>query len=228
VLCEGKYDAIFFSEIISARLGISTDKIITIPNNVMSQLQKALRKPENKTIIVYGDNGRRTLFNKVIPRVIREMFARDFSNVSLQIIVDDDGIGQEKLFDNLKDILQRFFTNVKRFQRKRTPRLEINGNKLELYITYSIAKLIFNIKLKLLIIPESLEQQILRKAIIYHDIKAQSTLFSNISNVHKKLDIIVIRYGYENKEKLFRLAANWFDVENTPWLRTLQTYLLSL
>ncbi|MGP8321525.1 MAG: hypothetical protein ACT6FE_04275 [Methanosarcinaceae archaeon] len=106
ILCEGKTDTWFFDEIFKSY----TDKpIYAIPDKGMAQLQQlyggnSFEYIKSKfALVIFGDSGRPTIYEKVLPRIVIDMLGRFNDDIDISIIIDDDGTEYEKLEEIISD-----------------------------------------------------------------------------------------------------------------------------
>ncbi|MCG2821416.1 MAG: hypothetical protein L6371_06005, partial [Candidatus Atribacteria bacterium] len=117
IICEGFYDAVFFHEVLKIFGSLDT---YLIPDNQMQKLQGIygnyhFMRDRIRTTI-YGDNGRPTVFDWVLRRVISTLRAIP-ENVDLIVIIDNDGSSYEELFTLTKNKLEEILNDPAIFQK---------------------------------------------------------------------------------------------------------------
>lgn len=214
ILCEGEHDAWFFKEIMGKNF--SNDQIYTILDNRMDKLQKILGENfsyirTKYSLIIYGDNGRDPLIEKVLPRVMVDTLGKITVNIYLLLIVDDDGVGYDKLKISVSDKL----SSISRDRSKFNPLPELNQNGERFILrhprTQGYIEVIFRN------VPGSLEGQIVRKAI---EIKYPNEIRTlQKYGPDRTFDHLASKYYGDDKKSLIRESVNW--LENEKWIQSI-------
>lgn len=217
ILCEGKTDTWFFDEIFKNHID---EQIYAIPDKGMAQLQKLYDGncfeyiKSQFALIIFGDSGRPTIYDKVLPRVTVDMLGRFSYDINISIIIDDDGTEYENLEKIVLDSVKRVSKNP--LKSTHSPIFEENDGLFVLKSSKSRGTLNVN----LLTVPISLEEQIVDKFIrikYHHDYK----ILENGS--HYAIDFIANKYYNGDKEKLVRDASTL--LKNEIWVKEIVDYI---
>jgi len=112
IVVEGLRDVTFISEIIKRN---SSERVPAIysrtPKESIRKLIRLLRTSSDYHyyqkqfgFIVYGDNGRPNVINKVLPRLCNDLLGKDPpKHIKLFTILDDDGISHEEIMEAIKE-----------------------------------------------------------------------------------------------------------------------------
>ena len=118
ILCEGSTDAWFFDEIFKRHID---GQVYSIPDKGMAQLQKLYDGNcfeyirSQFALIIFGDSGRPTIYEKVLPRVAVDVLGRFSNDINISIIIDDDGTEYEKLEKIISDKVKQVSQNPLKF-----------------------------------------------------------------------------------------------------------------
>lgn len=106
----------------------------------------------NFGFIVYGDNGKQTLINKVLPRLVSDIIGKIAEPVKLFVILDEDGTPLQKTTEDIRQKLQK----------RRIPYAQVSLlSQNEVVIKSSIDSR-YQIAIRVHLIPESLEKQLVK------------------------------------------------------------------
>ncbi len=147
-------------------------------------------------LIIFGDNGRRTITEKVLGRVVVDTLGKVEDDIYTTVIFDDDGVGYEKLKKNISDKLKSISKDTSKFTTNLFPTLEKNNGSFTL--NHPKGRGVFEVRL--LTVPGSLEEQVARKCI---GIKCPNNSRILENGSHDALDSLAMEY-YDDKEKLIR------------------------
>lgn len=217
ILCEGKTDTWFFDEIFKSHID---EQIYAIPDKGMKQLQKLYAGNcfehimSKFALIIFGDSGRPTIYDKVLPRVAIDMLGRFSNDIYISIILDDDGTEYENLEKIVLDSVKLVSKNP--LKSTHSPIFEENDGLFVLKSSKSRGTLNVN----LLTVPISLEEQIVDKfiRIKYH---YDHKILEN--SPHYAIDFIANKYYGGNKEKLVRDASAL--LKNEIWVKQIVDYI---
>ncbi len=217
IVCEGRHDAIFLRKLTDS-IGI-----LSLPvNNCMKKLQRILLSSgynyiKNKYgIIIYGDNGKSDVINKVLPRLVRDCFTK-IKNLKILTILDQNGENEEKLvervFNTLNDGLQaRGVTNYN---------FQVNKATSIVSSTFDRG---YDIVVELFIIPKSLEKQLIEKCLQVYNSKLSSSSKKKIQQNMDSLKQLANILGKDEEEIIDEsIKFKWFDDEK--WFINLMKYL---
>lgn len=217
ILCEGKTDTWFFDEIFKNHID---EQIYAIPDKGMAQLQKLYdgncfeHIKSQFALIIFGDSGRPTIYEKVLPRVAVDMLGRFSDDINISIIIDDDGTEYEKLEEIISNKVKLVSQNPQKFTH--SPIFEENNGLFVLKSSKSRGTLNIN----LLTVPISLEEHIANELIgnkYNHDYKILE------NGPHYAIDFIANKYYSGNKEKLVRDASTL--LKNELWVKDIVDYI---
>ncbi len=206
ILCEGKKDRYFFDEMAKT---YELDPYSTRSTDI-NELQRKIADDhfmKNNQLIIYGDNGRPTISNKVLPRASRSWLFRDGYAKRLLMIIDDDGTDRGVLFQTVKNILEEYCTDPHKFSK--LPNFESND-----VIKISSDDITFPLEIHFLTVPESLEKQMIKK---YCDIKELSYDTYLKHDTDKAINIIMDKENISDIEDLVRKSVHWF--EDDEWFK---------
>jgi len=209
IICEGFYDAVFFHEVLKIFGSLDT---YLIPDNQMQKLQGIygnyhFMRDRIRTTI-YGDNGRPTVFDWVLRRVISTLRAIP-ENVDLIVIIDNDGSSYEELFTLTKNKLEEILNDPAIFQK---PPIA-SFTRESITITNQRNGIIT--KVNLCIVPQSLEVQVRNKAFEQPQYRFSAGERDGLmaDDPHRALKFIASKYHDGNEEILIRSAVGWFEEE---------------
>ena len=217
ILCEGKTDTWFFDEIFKNHID---EQIYAIPDKGMAQLQKLYDGNcfeyirSQFALIIFGDSGRPTIYDKVLPRVAVDMLGRFSDDIYISIILDDDGTEYENLEKKVLDSVKLVSKNRLKFTH--SPIFEENDGLFILRSSKSKGTFTVN----LLTVPISLEEQIANKFIginYRHDHKILE------NGPHSAIDFIANKYYSGDREKLVRDASAF--LKNEIWIKEIVNYI---
>jgi hypothetical protein len=155
IVCEGKHDAEFIKAVIDQHFGcpncVVSDEGYGRRTRGYKKLQELLLHNFDYTsktfsVIVYGDNGRQTLINKVIPHLAFDLFRK--VTVQILVVVDDDGAQHTQIVESIKCSISRKFGNL--------ARVSVVTTKIEILSRATNDKMI----IECFFIPRSLEIQV--------------------------------------------------------------------
>lgn len=208
ILCEGKKDVWFFHEIMKDHVDDSS--IMCIPNHNIKKLQKMLGKncftyiKNQYPLIIYGDNGRVTVIDKVLNRLIKDLSGKEKDDILITVIIDDDGTD----FDTLNMILSdKIKTSIsEKWDSPIVPTLSENNGYFIINHPKSKGG---TLKIKLSTVPRSLEDKVSKKTVEFkcpHNSKI-------LNNGAKKAIKYLSNEYFNSEEDLFREAAMWLKEE---------------
>lgn len=221
ILCEGKNDAWFFDEIMKEHLG---DRVYTTADREMSKLQRLLGGgcfdfiKTQYALIIFGDNGRRTITEKVLGRVVVDTLGKVEDDIYTTIIFDDDGVGYEKLKKNISDKLKSISKDTSKFTTNLFPTLEENNGSL--ILNHPKGRGVFEVQL--LTVPGSLEEQVARKCI---EVKCPNNSKILENGSHDALYSLAMKYYDGDKEKLIRETSALLKDE--VWVTDIVDHVIS-
>jgi hypothetical protein len=189
------------------------NRIYAIPDNKMEKLQRVLGGSfsymrSQFALVVYGNNGKPTIYEKVLRRVVIDTLGKVKDTVNTLLILDDDGIGHSELEEKVSSNLESLSRDRSKFSN-----LPIFNKNNELFIL-THPKTQGNLKIILRTVPECLELQIAKKAI---EMKCPTKKNLLESGPDKAIDLIASIYYNGNEELLIRESASWLKDE--PWVR---------
>jgi len=200
IICEGKNDAWFFDEIMKEHLN---DRVYTTTDREVNKLQRLLGGgcfdfiKTQYALIIFGDNGRRTITEKVLGRVVVDTLGRVGDDIYTTVIFDDDGVGYEKLKKNISDKLKSISKDTSKFTNNLFPTLEEDDDSL--ILNHPNGRGVFEVQL--LTVPESLEEQVARKCI---EVKCPNNSKILKKGSHYALDSLAMEYYDGDNERLIR------------------------
>ena len=221
VVVEGKNDRIFFGELLQSYTQTTNalDLKLEVIRNNMRLLQNTLRRKLNAEdiIILYEDNGRRNMFEKVTHRILRETVLFITKPFYVLEIVDGGGISHKTLLLHLFSHTEKALHDNKRYYSKYRPVANVNDNAIE--IIPLMGKSPYKIIVTLSVVPRSLEEAIFEKAInrYKNSLKGMISKLKKI-NVHQSLAMIA---GYLGKslDVLIKESVYWFDYDSEQWIK---------
>lgn len=170
-ICEGYNDKIYFINFIDKPCNVRFPKINSTPENkvvrtiVNKSIQNYLEKLESgqckKILITNG--GLNTTIDHLIPSMVRKLVAMD-SEKTIRIIFDDGG-NPDKIIKTFKEKLGH-----KLFRSAVTGEYKLFKDDDDWYVIdyYFDTKKESSVKIKILFVPNSLEKQIVKKALEIH------------------------------------------------------------
>lgn len=203
IICEGKYDAIFFDE-------ITKNYIIpyTMYDSPFPQLQKCLGKSLNYLrsiypLLIYGDGGKPDIY-KILENTVAESLGKSDKNIYVNLILDDDGVDYEEFEETIKDRLEALSRNSNRFFYP--PTFEQDDSGFILKYHKSEGSTIVN----LFTIPLSLETQVAKKFI---EKRCPHTSIIVEDDPHRAIDDLAREYYANRKDLLFRETSSFLKSE---------------
>ena len=193
IICEGKYDAIFFDE-----LSNENTPPYTMYDADFKKLQACMGRSLDffrvaYPLIIYGDGGKPKIY-KVLEKAVGLTLGKSKDNIYINLIIDDDGTEYDKLEVKIKDRLYSLSKNKDRFSRP--PTFEQNSRKFILKYPKSKGTTIVS----LFTVPLSLEIQVARKCI-----ENKSHPHINVdTDPHLAINSLANEHYGGNKELLFR------------------------
>ncbi|RZN37164.1 MAG: hypothetical protein EF813_05940 [Methanosarcinales archaeon] len=151
-------------------------------------------------LIIFGDNGRRTIIKKVFGRVVIDTLGKVGDDIHTTVIFDDDGEGYGKLKKNISDKLKSILKDTSKFTNNLFPTLEENNGSL--ILNHPKGGGVFEVRL--LTVPGSLEEQVVRKCI---EVKCPNNSKILENGSHHALDSLAMNYCDGDKEKLIRATS---------------------
>ncbi len=109
----------------------------------------------NFGFMVYGDNGRRTIINKVLPRLVSDIIGKIADPVELFVVLDED---EKPLQKTIKVIYQKL-------QEKQIPYTDVSLLPEDKIVVKSSIDSRYQMVIKIYLIPESLEKQLVKCAL---------------------------------------------------------------
>ena len=155
---------------------------------------------KNNPLIIYGDNGRPTIYNKVLPRAARSWLFKEGYVKRLLMIIDDDGTDRGVLFQTVKNILEAYCKDPYKFSK--IPNFESND-----VIKISSDDIPFPLEIHFLTVPESLEKQMIKK---YCDINGLSSDTYLRYDTDKAINMIMNDDESSDIEDFVRKSVPWF------------------
>lgn len=211
-MCEGKHDAWFFDEMAKNNLD---EQRYTIPDSKMDKLQRIFGIDSKYiraqySLIIYGDNGRTPLIEKVLSRFVVDTVGKTEYNIHTLLITDDDGRG----YSNLKNNVSRKLESLSRDNSKFSSLPKFVQNDDLLILTHPRTQRKFEVILQT--VPESLEFQIIKKAI---ELKYpnETSLLENAPDVAIKN--LASKYYGGNQKSLIRESVDWLKDET--WVKNI-------
>ena len=147
-------------------------------------------------LIIFGDNGRRTITEKVLGRVVVDTLGKVRDDIHITTILDDDGVGYGGLKKGISDGLKSILKDRSKFTNQ-FPTLEECSDSF--ILNHPRGGGIIGVKL--LTVPESLETQVAKKCI---EVKCHNNTKILERGPHHALDILKMEYYDDNMEKLIR------------------------
>ncbi|MDO9518122.1 MAG: hypothetical protein Q7J10_08760 [Methanosarcinaceae archaeon] len=193
IICEGKYDAIFFDELSKE----NTQKYIMYDVD-FKKLQKCMGRSLDYfkvayPLIIYGDGGKPKIY-KALEKAVGLTLGKSKDNIYISLILDDDGNEYDDLEVKVKDILDSLSKNKDRFSRP--PTFEQNNRGFILKYPKSEGSTIVS----LFTVPLNLEIQVAKKCI-----ENKPHPHINVdANPHLAIDFLADNHYDGNKELLFR------------------------
>lgn len=178
-------------------------RVYTTADRKMSKLQMLLgggcfnHIKTQYALIIFGDNGRRTITEKVLGRVVVDTLGKVEDDIYTTVIFDDDGVGYGKLKKNISDKLKSISKDTSKFTTNLFPTLEENNGSL--ILNHPKGRGVFEVQL--LTVPRSLEEQVARKCI---EIKCPNNSKILENGSHGALNSLAMEYYDGDKEKLIR------------------------
>ncbi|MFO8110832.1 MAG: hypothetical protein R6U17_10000 [Thermoplasmata archaeon] len=211
ILCEGPTDRIFFHEMTK----VYKLNPYSARSTEVKELQRKIADDhfmKNTPLIIYGDNGRPIIYNKVLPRVARSWLFRDGYAKRLLLIIDDDGTDRDTLFKTVNHTLEEYCKNPRKFSE--LPDYESNN-----VIKISSDDISFPLEIHFLTVPESLEKQMIKK---YCDIQEQNYDTYLKYDTKTAIEKIMDKENIPDIEGFVRRSVLWFKEDE--WFReTIQT-----
>ncbi len=217
IICEGKFDAWFFHEIMK---GHFPDRILPIHSKPIAILQKYLgmncfkHVKTNYSLIIFGDHGKLNI-KKALERVILDTLGKTMDDIHINYIRDEDGVESGKLLKSFLKELTIFSQDTNSFS-NRLIKLESNANSILMKDLSRRGA----IKITYLTVPGSLEEQVARR-IIHVKYPKDSVILER--NPHECIEFIANKYYSDNKEKLFRESSTLLQDE--MWVKNCEQFV---
>ena len=195
----------FFDEIMKEH--INGNRIHVIPDNKIDKLQRALGSNclnymiNQYALMIYGDNGKPTIIDKVLQRVIVDTLGKYRDNIHITIILDDDGVSYTDLKNNVLNKLQSISKDKSKFN----PLSDFEEDNGSFIMKHPRSRGTLIIKLST--IPLSLEYQVAEK-MVGVTCPHNSGILNN--GARDALKYLVKEYYDGNEEKLIRDSATQF------------------
>ena len=179
------------------------DRVYTTSDRRMDKLQMLLERScfnfikDQYALIIFGDNGRRTIIEKILGRVVVDTLGKVGDDINTIVILDDDGVGYEELKKNISDKLKSISKDTSKFTNNLYPTLEETDDSFVL--NHPKGRGIIEVQLST--VPGSLEEQVTRKCI---EVKCPTNLKILENGPHLALDILAMEYYGGDNEKLIR------------------------
>lgn len=193
IICEGKYDAIFFDEL---------SKKHTPPYTMYDADFKKLQACMGRSLdyfrvvyplIIYGDGGKPKIY-KVLEKAVGLTLGKSKNNIYINLILDDDGNEYDDLEVKVKNILDSLSKNKDRFSLP--PTFEHDSRGFILKYPGSEGSTIVS----LFTVPLNLEIQVAKKCV-------ENNPYPHINvdaDPHFAIDFLADKHYNGNKELLFR------------------------
>jgi len=224
VVCEGKYDLIFLQEYIK-----KYSKVLGYPvNNNMDDFFDIFRSdhhPFHKgyKCVIYGEGGKKKLFERVIIPCIQEIFGRKGFEHHFFVVADADGADPDYLCSKYYDAIAE---NTRSRKTTRYSYRRQNGNSC--YVFFSPRDERYQCIVKTTHLPTSLESELVLKGLdVFRDNIAKKTQ-ENIHDmpIHDALKVLSLHVGL-TVEGFIKQSINeeWFI--DKPWFTEISRELSS-
>ena len=205
IICEGKYDAIFFDEL--SKENISTYTMYDVD---FKKLQGCMGRSLDYfrvtyPLIIYGDGGKPKIY-KELERAVGLTLGKSKDNIYINLIIDDDGTEYNDLEVKIKDTLYSLSKNNNRFSQ--LPTFEHNSQGFVLRYPKSEGSTIVS----LFTVPLNLEIQVANKCI-------ENKPYPHVNvdtDPHFAIDFLADKHYDGNKELLFRETS--LLLKNEVWV----------
>lgn len=155
LVSEGKNDAYFLESFIKKEL---SDKTLSITDDI-NKASELFYSPDfflKHNYIIYGDNGRPTVYDKVIPRIVFNGFGVIRHIFKFYLILDKDYNNEPEKIQKIK-ILECIKIQLIKKQFKRIEPIEINNECLSVVSQRNSG---YRMDIEVIFIPKSLERQV--------------------------------------------------------------------
>jgi len=223
IVCEGPNDNIFLQQLFLKELECS--KICSYDE--VGKLQKIFRLGSDSYYqrkyrwIIYRDNGRTTIQNQVIPRIIKDIHGRHQCFRKFIVLLDDDYIDHKVLVESIHSTIQEKTRDLKYID------IPIDSTR-DCFRAISTKDARYYISFIFIFIPKSLEKQIVTKAIEKYSNHFSPSKIKNLGDMdpHEALKDIASKMGVPLND-LISLSINegWFSDEK--WFTTIRDVISS-
>ena len=213
LICESNYDRIFLSEVIR-KYFIPNYEPHEVKTTELSGLQEAIRCKITK-IIIYGDNGKLTISDLIIPRLVLEIVGIRPDNFSFIVILDSDGELDTERLKKVKGNIDQFLqakrrTNYNHSVDEQNVCILLSSNNDTRYI----------VKFRFFLIPVSFERQLITKAVENCRSVISQNRRKHLQDMDPHIALNEIAKALKiSKEELIRKSVNenWFG--NEDWFK---------